>query len=306
MREDDSCIFVAADFDGEGWRDDVVAYQSAAKKCGIEVAIERSRSGNGAHAWIFFSEPVPAVLARRLATIILAKASAVHPTLSLGAYDRLFPNQDTMPEGGFGNLIALPLAKEPRKKGNTLFLDQNLDPCADQWACLATVRRLSRPELDQILARIAPLVSLDQPTTALGPTFSLQSDEGALDLSRPTIKPGSLSGELTLRLDSRLHTPRSIPAALLAALKRLATFPNPVFHEKLRLRFPTYDTPRFIFAGEWHPDRLVLPRGTLDAAARILESARGQCQSSGCPFRRHTGAVVLSGGTAARAEDGRQ
>jgi hypothetical protein len=160
LREDDSCIFVAADFDGEGWRDDVVAYQSAAKKCGIEVAIERSRSGNGAHAWIFFSEPVPAVLARRLATIILAKASAVHPTLSLGAYDRLFPNQDTMPEGGFGNLIALPLAKEPRKKGNTLFLDQNLDPCADQWACLATVRRLSRPELDQILARITHRVDL--------------------------------------------------------------------------------------------------------------------------------------------------
>ncbi len=138
---------------------------------------------------------------------------------------------------------------------------------------LATIHRLSRPELDQLLARIAPLVPLDLAPNTSGQTFSLQSDEGALDLSRPTIKPGTISGELTLRLDSRLHISRSIPSALLAGLKRLATFPNPVFHEKLRLRFPTYDTPRFIFAGEWHPDRLVLPRGIVDAAVTILESA---------------------------------
>jgi len=237
------------------------------------VAIERSRSGNGAHAWIFFGEPVPAMLARRLGTVLLAKASAAHPTMSLGAYDRLFPNQDTMPMGGFGNLIALPLAKEPRQRGNTLFLDDALNPIADQWAFLAAIGRLARLDLDQILARVAPLNSLAQPADSPGEILSLQSDEAALDLSRPAIGHGLISGDLTLRLDSRLHIPRAVPTALLAALKRLATFPNPVFHEKLRLRFPTYDTPRFIFAGEWHPDRLVLPRGTLDGALAVLESA---------------------------------
>jgi len=273
IREDDSCIFLAADFDGEGWKEDIAAYCNAARKTGVEVSIERSRSGNGAHAWIFFLEPVPAILARRLGTILLAKASAAHPTMGLGAYDRLFPNQDTLPAGGFGNLIALPLANGPRKDGNTVFLDSQLEPHADQWSYLAGVRRLSRPALDEVLGRMAPLNPLPANERSTNSNFSLQSDEITLDLSRPVVAPGSIVGDLTIRLDSRLHIPRSIPIAPLAALKRLATFANPVFHEKLRLRFPTYDTPRFIIAGEWHPDRLLLPRGTMDAALGILESA---------------------------------
>jgi superfamily II DNA or RNA helicase len=274
LRQDDSCIFLAADFDGDGWRENALSYREAAQKSGVTAAIERSRSGNGAHAWVFFAEPVPAALARRLGTILLAKASALRPTMSLSAYDRLFPNQDTMPNGGFGNLIALPLAGEPRKKGNTVFLDDNLEPRLDQWAFLAMVHRLRREDLDKVLGQIAPITAL-APVGNDDIAFALESDECALDLSRPMIKAGMISGDVTLRFDSRLHIPRTIPAAVLAALKRLATFANPVFHHKLRLRFATYDTPRFIFAGEWHPDRLVLPRGAMDAAVAVLESAGG-------------------------------
>ena len=272
LRPDDACIFLAADFDGDGWKDNVLAYKDAAAKSGVSASIERSRSGNGAHAWIFFAEPVPAASARLLGTVLLAKASALRPTMSLSAYDRLFPNQDTMPKGGFGNLIALPLAGGPRKLGNTVFLNDELEPIPNQWSFLSTVSRLRRENLDRILGQIAPL-------PALGPvgddpiSFTLENDESALDLSRPSIKAGMISGEVTLRFDSRLHISRTIPAGVLAALKRLATFPNPVFHEKLRLRFATYDTPRFIFAGEWHADRLILPRGTVDSAIAILESA---------------------------------
>ena len=272
LRPDDSCIFLAADFDGEGWRENVIAYREAAQKSGVTVATERSRSGNGAHAWIFFAEPVPAARARQLGTILLAKASALRPTMSLSAYDRLFPNQDIMPKGGFGNLIALPLAGEPRKKGNTVFLDDNLEPRLDQWAFLATVHRLRREDLDRILGQMAPIAAL-APIGNDDIAFALESDERALDLSRPMIKAGMISGEVTLRFDSCLHIPRTIPAAVLAALKRLATFANPVFHHKLRLRFATYDTPSFIFAGEWHPDRLVLPRGAMDDAVAVLDSA---------------------------------
>jgi len=276
LRPDDSCIFLAADFDGEGWRENVLAYREAAQKSGVTAATERSRSGNGAHAWIFFAEPVPAALARQLGTILLAKASALRPTMSLSAYDRLFPNQDTMPKGGFGNLIALPLAGEPRKKGNTVFLDDDLEPRLDPWAFLATIHRLRREDLDRILGQIAPIAAL-APVGNDDIAFALESDECALDLSRPMIKAGMISGEVTLRFDSHLHIPRTIPAAVLAALKRLATFANPVFQHKLRLRFATYDTPRFIFAGEWHPDRLVLPRGAMDDAVAVLEpSSRGR------------------------------
>ena len=272
LRTDDSCIFLAADFDGDGWQVNVLGYKKAASRIGATVAVERSRSGNGAHAWIFFSEAVPAVLARRLGTILIAKASTERPTMSLDAYDRLFPNQDSMPRGGFGNLIALPLAGGPRKYGNTLFLDDELKPYTDQWTFLATVPRYSREDLDRILGQNAPMSRLASVRTD-ELTFALECDEGTLDLSRPSSIRGSISGEITLRLDSGLHIPSSIPAALLAALKRLAVLANPAFHEKLRLRFATYDTPRFIFAGEWHPDRLVLPRGTIDEVIRILESA---------------------------------
>jgi superfamily II DNA or RNA helicase len=272
LRTDDSCIFLAADFDGDGWREDVLAYKEAAQRDGVAVAIERSRSGNGAHAWIFLAEPVPAALARRLGTILLAMASARRPTMSLSAYDRLFPNQDTMPKGGFGNLIALPLAGKHRKMRNTIFLDDNLEPYPDQWRFLGTVNRLSREDLDRILGQVSPMKAL-APVRNDDIAFALESDECALDLSRPSIKAGMISGDVTLRFDSRLHIPRTIPAGVLAALKRLATFANPEFHRKLRLRFSTYDTPRFIFAGEWHPDRLVLPRGAMDDAVAILESA---------------------------------
>jgi len=273
---DDSCRFLAADFDGGGWQDNVLAYREAAERLGVTVAIERSRSGNGAHAWIFFASPVPAVAARRLGLILVAKASVLRPGLGLEAYDRLFPSQDTLPVGGFGNLIALPLAMASRKMGNTVFLNTKLKPFDDQWAHLAQVPRLNLRQLDRILARVAPLARcspLASPASALPPDAILQADAHLLDLSQTRISPKMLSGEITIRLDAQIHVPRSLPAAVLAGLRRLVTFPNPVFHEKLRLRFPTFNTPRFLFAGEWHPDRLVLPRGVLDSCLALLERA---------------------------------
>jgi superfamily II DNA or RNA helicase len=275
---DDTCRFLAADFDGEGWREDVLAYREAAERLGIAVAIERSRSGNGAHGWIFFAGPVPAVTARRLGTILVAKASALRPTLGLGAYDRLFPNQDTLPVGGFGNLIALPLAKAPRQNGNTLFVDPRMVAFEDQWSYLAGLTRLSRESLDRTLARVAPVRPLALPVHAVDASehqhdFALQNDALVLDLSHSRIRGEMISGEVTVRLDAQIHVPRSLPIPVLAALRRLATFPNPVFHEKLRLRFATFDTPRFLFVGEWHADRLVLPRGVLDQSLSLLETA---------------------------------
>jgi superfamily II DNA or RNA helicase len=273
---DDTCRFLAADFDGEGWREDVLAYREVAERVGVTVAIERSRSGNGAHAWIFFTDPVPAALARKLGTILVAKASALRPTLSLGAYDRLFPNQDALPAGGFGNLIALPLAKNPRQQGNTLFLNEQMEPVEDQWSYLSEIPRLSRAGLERTLARIAPLAPLTSSAhgdPAPDHDSALKGDAAVLDLSHPRIRNGMLSGEVTVRLDTQIHVPRSLPAPILAGLRRLATFPNPIFHDKLRLRFPTFDTPRFLFAGEWHSDRLVLPRGALAPGLSLLETA---------------------------------
>lgn len=272
IREDNTCVFLAADFDGDGWQEDVLAYKRTAATMGVPVLVERSRSGQGAHAWIFFSEAVPAVLARRLGTLIVSKAASCRPSMSLSTYDRFFPNQDLLPQGGFGNLIALPLQRKPREKGHTLFLDDDLAPFPDPWSQLASVRRLSREELQALVPSVSP--DLGSPSPDREEQFSVSCDEKALDLIPGAVQPGLMTGEIQMRRNAQLEVPTSgLPAPLIAGLKRLATFANPKFYELQRLRFPTYKTPRFIFCGEIHPDRLVLPRGVLDGVRKLVEKA---------------------------------
>jgi hypothetical protein len=147
MLPDESCWFLAADFDKKSWMHDVSAFHDTADAMGIPVAIERSRSGNGAHAWIFFSEPVPVVDARRLGASLITATMDRCPEIGFDSYDRFFPSQDTIPTGGFGNLIALPLQGRPRENGNSVFLDNHFRPYEDQWAYLSTIRRLSCSEV---------------------------------------------------------------------------------------------------------------------------------------------------------------
>jgi superfamily II DNA or RNA helicase len=275
IREDDSCIFLAADFDGAGWMQDIEAYRRAAEQMGISVAVERSRSGNGGHAWIFFASPVPAVQARRLGTLIVARASSFHRGMKLSTYDRFFPNQDMCPKGGFGNLIALPLQQEPRKSGHTLFLDENFEPVSDQWAYLASLQKIDLTELQRLLETSC------SPEKGIEPTKSesLDFDESALNVIPQAVRRGDFKGTLKLVRNSQITIPLAgLPTSLGAALKRLGTIANPVFYEKQRLRFPTINIPRFIFCGEEHADKLVLPRGTLHDIEKLFSKAGGNLE----------------------------
>jgi hypothetical protein len=141
LLKDDSCHFLAIDFDKQSWAEDTNSFCETSQSLGIPVALERSRSGNGAHIWVFFSETVPALAARNLGCYLITRTMSRRHQLSMDSYDRLFPNQDTVPKGGFGNLIALPFQKIPGEKGNTLFLDNNFRPYPDQWSYLAKTRR---------------------------------------------------------------------------------------------------------------------------------------------------------------------
>lgn len=275
IREDDSCVFLAADFDGEGWIQDIEAYRRASEQMGISVGIERSRSGNGGHAWIFFASPVPAVLARRLGTLIVACVSSFHRGMKLSTYDRFFPNQDTCPKGGFGNLIALPLQQEPRKSGHTLFLDENFEPVSDQWAYLASLPKIDLAELQRLLeSSCSPEKDIE-----LRESESLNFDESALNVIPQAVRRGDFKGTLKLVRNSQITIPLSdLPTSLGAALKRLGTIANPLFYEKQRLRFPTINIPRFIFCGEEHDDKLVLPRGTLHDIEKLVLKAGGKVE----------------------------
>jgi superfamily II DNA or RNA helicase len=275
IREDDSCIFLAADFDGDGWMQDIEAYRRAAEQMGNSVGIERSRSGNGGHAWIFFAHPVPAVLARRLGTLIVARASSFHQGMKLSTYDRFFPNQDMCPKGGFGNLIALPLQQEPRKSGHTLFLDENFEPVSDQWAFLASLQKVDLAELQRLLETSCSHQKDSEPSESV----SLNFDEAALNVIPQAVRRGDFKGTLKVLRNSQIVIPLAdVPTGLGAALKRLATIANPLFYEKQRLRFPTINIPRFIFCGEEHDDKLVLPRGTLHDIEKLVSKAGGKVE----------------------------
>ncbi|MEM0964754.1 MAG: DEAD/DEAH box helicase family protein [Verrucomicrobiota bacterium] len=265
IRPDDTCIFLACDFDKANWKEDSNSYRDACNSFGIEPLIEISRSGTGCHAWIFFANPVKAELARRLGNLVLSKATALNPDLRLDSYDRFFPNQDFMPKGGFGNLIALPLQMKRREQDCTVFVDEDFKPYQDQWEVLAKADVLYPWSIQEVIDKnIGDLT--DKEIT------SLEADELALELSREDYLSTSYKSESTIIQLSQLVIPTAnLPKAIIGKLKSLATFPNPVFYEKQKQRFSTYKIPKYIFSGELHPDKIILPRGCLDDAISCFE-----------------------------------
>ena len=147
--EDEYCRFLAMDFDGSSWEDYIVAVRAVCKKHEIPFLVERSRSGLGGHVWFFFKEKARALNVRKFGALLLNGAMQMRHSIRFSAYDRLFPNQDYMPKGGFGNLIALPLQGMARRRGNSVFVDENLVPYSDQWQVLSNVSRIDVEKLKE-------------------------------------------------------------------------------------------------------------------------------------------------------------
>lgn len=269
---DETCWFLAIDFDKSGWREDAAACLETSRSLNLPAALERSRSGSGAHLWFFFEEPIPAALARRLGSHLLTETMELRPQLGLDSYDRLFPNQDTMPQGGFGNLIALPLQKAPRDLGNSVFLDDDLDPCADQWAYLARLRKLSRDQVERTVQEA------ERQGRVLGVRFPPQEDDenepwAAPPSRRSRVVPiaGNLPKAIELVLGNQLYVAKEgLPPGLRNRLLRLAAFQNPEFYQAQALRLSTYGTPRIVACAEDFPQHIGLPRGCLDDVLKTL------------------------------------
>ncbi len=274
MLPDETCWFIAADFDKATWMEDASAFLETCRSHDVPAILERSRSGNGGHIWIFFSEPIPAAVARQLGSFMLTETMERRPEIGLDSYDRFFPSQDTMPTGGFGSLIALPLQKKPRDCGNSLFLDKDFIPYPDQWAFLSTVGRMKRLEVETLVngavqrGRVVGVRMVitdgddDEPWTA---PPSRRREES------PVI--GHLPGELELVLGNQIYVAKEeLPPALRNRLIRLAAFQNPEFYKAQAMRFPTFDKPRIISCCEDFTKHIGIPRGCLDELLALLKS----------------------------------
>jgi hypothetical protein len=257
---DDRCWLLAIDLDRASWRTDAQALAQTCRSLDLYPAIERSRSGNGAHIWFFFTDPVPATDARRLGFTVLTITMAKGAALGVDSYDRLFPSQDVLPSGGFGNLIALPLQRAARNTGNTEFLDERLEPHRDQWSYLASIPKITSDRLTELIAdgdedgalAVWPAPARSDPPW--GPARALRERLNATRL------PESIEATLA----DRVYVDRSqLPPALAHAIRRVATFSNPMFTELQRMRLSVARTPRVIGCFEDLDGYLALPRGCL-------------------------------------------
>jgi superfamily II DNA or RNA helicase len=275
LLEDETCWFLAVDFDKSTWTEDVLAFVATCRQVGLPPAVERSRSGEGAHVWFFFSEPVPSAAARKMGCSLITETMSRRHELSMGSYDRLFPSQDTMPRGGFGNLIALPLQHGPRQQGNSVFLDDQLQAYSDdqQWAHLAAVPRIDRRTVERIAGEAARQGSV------IGVRAAEPGDE---EDSEPWARPPSgrprvarileaLPARVRGVLSQRLFVEKAgLPSPLLNQIKRLAAFQNPEFYKKQSRRLSTATTPRVIACAEELPQHIALPRGCRPELEELL------------------------------------
>ena len=267
IMQDNNCAFLCADFDDKnckyGYKEDVLAYVGVCREWLIPYAIERSRSGNGVHVWIFFEAPLPASKARRLGNAILTEAMTRNGQMSFNSYDRFFPNQDYLPEGGFGNLVALPLQGQARRKENSVFVDNDFLVYKNQWAFLYNLKKIRESTVDQLLR------------------LHYQEELGKLSMSsenKPWVTPlpqnitqEDFHAKVEIIKADKLYIPlKAVSAKVLNHLKRIAAFKNPEFYSKQALRLSTYAIPRIISCFDITNEYLAMPRGCEDATLSFL------------------------------------
>jgi superfamily II DNA or RNA helicase len=269
---DETCWFLAVDFDKSTWTEDAKAFLETSASYQVPAVIERSRSGNGGHVWIFFETPVPAVMARKLGALLLTNTMNRRPEIGMDSYDRLFPSQDTLPKGGFGNLIALPLQKKPRERNNSIFVDQDLNSYPDQWAFLSSIQKIIYQDLERI-------VKNDQDEEQITGVRAVVLDENEnepwkLSPSRKHKEPaiiGPLPDQINLVISNQIYIEKEgLPAPLRNRIIRLAAFQNPGFYKAQAMRLSTYGKPRIISCCEEFPKHLALPRGCLEELNQLL------------------------------------
>src|SRR5471032_2825445 len=267
---DNRCYFLAIDFDDANWREDARAVLKTCVENDLPAALEISRSGSGAHLWLFFANATPARDVRRLGAALISATCARTRQLTLKSYDRLFPNQDTMPKGGFGNLIALPLQKHPRELGRSVFVDSNLQPLSDQWAFLESIVPLPQARIEAALTKLGgdrhplDIAYADVPDeNADTPWVRVAKPDVKLSVTMPKAACATIGNQLSIEQ-------AGLPQSLMNRLIRLAAFQNPEFYKAQAMRMSTWNIARIIGRAEDRQKHLALPRGCLGDVRSLL------------------------------------
>lgn len=277
MLENNLCQLLVFDFDNhakgaeqedyanidDGWKEEINALRRICKNLDVDAVVERSRSGRGAHLWIFFKEMVPARLARRFGFALLEKGAESVNLKSFKYYDRMIPTQDALPEGGLGNVIALPLQGMALKSGNSAFIDENWNAYEDQLNVLAGTRRLTRQGIEDYL-------SLWYST---GSTSEDNGTDAPWD-KNSEIEAGSVKGVVRIVLADRIYIDSTgMTNKTKRQLRRMATFSNKQYFQNQAMDMPNYDESRFIYLGSDEGKYIVLPRGLREEILKKFDNA---------------------------------
>jgi hypothetical protein len=271
---DETCWLLAVDFDKKTWQHDAAAFLATCRENNVPALLERSRSGNGGHVWIFFERALPATTARKLGCVLLTQTMESRHQIGLDSYDRFFPNQDTMPRGGLGNLIALPLQKLPRANGNSVFVDEEFRPYPDQWEHLASVKRMPTDAVEAVI------VEAQKRGDLIGVRVSMAENEEVDPWMLPPSQtraerpiPGPLPSQVQIVRSNLVYIEKSgLPPAMLNRLLRLAAFQNPEFYKAQAMRLPTFNKPRVIACGDDLANYIALPRGCFAEVGQLFEN----------------------------------
>ena len=277
MLENNLCQLLVFDFDNhakgaeqedyanidDGWKEEINALRRICKNLDVDAVVERSRSGRGAHLWIFFKEMIPARLARKFGFALLEKGAESVNLKSFKYYDRMIPTQDALPEGGLGNVIALPLQGMALKSGNSAFVDENWNAYEDQLKVLVGTRRLTRQEIEDYLS--------------LWYSTGFTSEDNGTDApwdKNSEIEAGSVKGVVRIVLADRIYIDSSgMSNKTKRQLRRMATFSNKQYFQNQAMDMPNYDESRFIYLGSDEGKYIVLPRGLREEILKKFDNA---------------------------------